>query len=174
MASRAVAHSIDCLHGIRDLAAYGTHFYAHFVLMRLCSNPWLWPCGSCSPIIGIPAFNVYLRSMTSWHERKKVYGLTDLPSEVPYAEGRAGLKRMIDHVGPSAADCRLPMAWIHGHHQRNGRPGRHSVIGRAGVEICSGVAHAKTWAVVDVTHETQRVRRWCPENIVPVYPTIRW
>jgi hypothetical protein len=152
VASRAVAHSIDCLHGIRDLAAYGTHFYAHFVLMRAVLESSAMAVWLLQP----DDQNLRLQRLLAqhddnWRERTKVYGLTDIPSEVPYAAGQAGLKRMIDHVGLSAADCRWPgyTAIIKETDDLVGTPSSVELVWR----ICSGVAHAKTWAVVDVTHE---------------------
>jgi hypothetical protein len=150
--SREMAHSIDCLHGIRDLAAYGTHFYAHFVLMRAVlesSATVVW-------LLQPDDQNLRLRRLLAqhndnWRERKNVYGLTDMPSEVACAEGQAGLKRMVDHVGLSAADCRWPgyTAIIKETDDLAGTPSSVELVWR----ICSGVAHAKTWAITDVTHE---------------------
>lgn len=150
--SREMAHSIDCLHGIRDLAAYGTHFFAHFVLMRAVLESSAMAVWLLQP----DDQNLRLQRLLAqhddnWRERKKVYGLTDMRSEVSYAERQAGLKRMIDHVGLSAADCRWPgyAAIIKEADDLAGTPSSVELVWR----ICSGVAHAKTWAVTDVTHE---------------------
>lgn len=150
--NRAIAHSIDCLYGIRDLTETGSHFYAHFVLIRAVFESSALAVWLLEP----DDQNVRLQRLLAqhadtWREHKNAYDLTDIVMGDLYAEREAGLGKMIQDAGLQVGDCKWPgyTKIIKLVDDSRRTPSSLELAWR----LCSGVAHGKTWAIKDVTTE---------------------
>jgi hypothetical protein len=152
---RSLTHAVECLSAAGAVIPGGEWMHAPFVLLRgayesAALAEWLLEPDS----VDVRLTRLIAQHGDSWKYSAKAYSGTTLEDGGLHDERRQYVTRMIEVAGVDPSECRLP-GFERLIESVDDFPGQGESLLTAW-RLCSGVSHAKTWALNEVSVEVDR------------------
>ncbi|WP_333894114.1 hypothetical protein [Mycolicibacterium gadium] len=153
---RSLRHAIECLYAAGTLLSDGEWLHAPFVLARGAYESsalavWLLQPDSADARLS----RLIAQHGDSWRYSEKAYGGTTLDDDGFHSERRQYAAKMSAIAGVNKSECRFP-GFERLIESVDDFPGQGESLLTAW-RLCSGVSHAKTWALNEITVEVDRL-----------------